>query len=310
MKNEPACKDDPEMLREKLYGLLGRLPGRDRTITVLDRRVEERANAVLEKLLLDLNGLEPVPAYFLKPRQADGRKTPLILYHHSHGRRYKVGKDELLEGAPYLQRPAYGEALTALGYSVLAIDAWAFGGRSGRTESERFKEMLWKGQVMWGMMVYDSIRALDYALSRDDVDADRVGTLGMSMGSTMAWWLAALDTRIKVTVDLCCLTDYQALLEEGGLDSHGLYYYLPDLLNHFRTADINALIAPRPHLGLAGRFDRLTPAAGLERIDLQLRAAYAACGRPDAWKLSVYDTGHQETPEMREEALAFLQKWL
>ena len=65
---------------------------------------------------------------------------------------------------------------------------------------------------MWGMMVYDSIRALDYLETRPDIDAGRIGTLGLSMGSTMAWWLAALDERVKVCVDLCCLTDFEALM--------------------------------------------------------------------------------------------------
>lgn len=76
-------------------------------------------------------------------------------------------------------------------------------------------------------MVYDSIKALDYLTSRPDVDPKRLATLGISMGSTMAWWLAALDTRIKVCIDLCCLTDFHSLIEARGLDGHGLYYYVP-----------------------------------------------------------------------------------
>jgi esterase/lipase len=124
---------------------------------------------------------------------------------------------------------------------------WAFGKRAGRSEQDIFKDMLWKGQVMWGMMVYDNLRALDYLESRDDVDMKRVATMGMSMGSTMAWWLAALDERIKVCVDLCCLTDFDELIKENGLSLHGIYYYVPDLRTHFTTSQINALIAPRPH---------------------------------------------------------------
>ena len=42
------------------------------------------------------------------------------------------------------------------------------------------------------------------------------------MGSTMAWWLGALDERIKVTVDINCLTDFQALLARKALSLHGL----------------------------------------------------------------------------------------
>ena len=49
----------------------------------------------------------------------------------------------------------------------------------------------------------------------------------MSMGSTMAWWLAALDERVKVTVDICCLTDFQALIAQKDLSAHGIYYYVP-----------------------------------------------------------------------------------
>ncbi len=59
-----------------------------------------------------------------------------------------------------------------------------------------FKAMLWQGMVLWGMMVYDSYKAVDYLASRPEVDPSRIATLGMSMGSTMAWWLAALDPRI------------------------------------------------------------------------------------------------------------------
>ena len=55
----------------------------------------------------------------------------------------------------------------------------------------------------------------------------RIGTLGMSMGSTMAWWLAALDERVKVTVDICCLTDFHTLVAKKGLAGHGVYYYVP-----------------------------------------------------------------------------------
>jgi dienelactone hydrolase len=51
------------------------------------------------------------------------------------------------------------------------------------------------------MMVYDTLRGLDYLLARPEVDTARVGTLGMSMGSTMAWWVAALDPRIKLAKD-------------------------------------------------------------------------------------------------------------
>jgi dienelactone hydrolase len=159
-------------------------------------------------------------------------------------------------------------------------------------------------------MVYDSLRAVDYLVSRSDVDARRIGTLGISMGSTMAWWLAALDPRIQVCVDLCCLTDFQALIDSRGLDGHGIYYYVPGLLNHFTAAEINALIAPRPHLSLAGDYDPLTPPAGLARIDAALRQVYADQGAAERWSLLRYPIGHFETAAMRAAVVAWLKRWL
>jgi len=298
-----------EKRRRQLYERLGDLPDRSQEISVSTIAQEERESYTLEKLLLGLNSIEPVPAYFVRPTGGNGR-LPTILYNHAHGGNYELGKEELLIGRQALQRPPYAEELAQRGYAALCIDTWAFGERRGRSESEIFKEMLWTGKVMWGMMVYDSLRAIDYLVSRSDVDAGRLGTIGISMGSTMAWWVAALDTRIKVCVDICCLTDYQALIDTRGLDGHGIYYYVPNLLKHFSTAQINALIAPRPHLSLAGNYDRLTPPAGLERIDRELCQVYGREGAPKAWKLSRYDIGHFETAAMRAEILAFLERWL
>lgn len=298
---------DRDVERRRLYSLLGELPPRERVIHSDVVASEERDNYLLETLHLDLNGLETVPAYFLQPKSVTG-PVPAILYNHAHGNEYQLGKDELMLGRCQLQKPPYAEVLTSMGYCVLCIDTWCFGDRAVREELSVFKEMLWKGQVLWGMMVYDSLRALDYMLSRPEVDSTRVGTLGLSMGSTMAWWLAALDRRIKVCVDICCLTDFQTFVAAGSLHEHGIYYYVPSLLNHFTSAEINSLIAPRAHLSLAGNLDPLTPPAGLDRIELHLNRVYQESGHPDAWKLLRYDVGHEETLEMRREIVGFLRE--
>jgi dienelactone hydrolase len=304
--------EDKGLRRRELYSLLGDLPDRRKSVRWEKLSEERRDRYVLEKLRLDLNGIEDVPAYFVRPTAVkDGQRLPTILYNHAHGGDYELGKNELTNGSRFFQKPPYAEVLAARGYNALCIDHWVFGERSGRTESAVFKQMLWEGRVLWGMMVFDSLRAIDYLVTRADVDPNRIGTLGLSMGSTMAWWVAALDERIKVCVDLCCLTDFHALIETKGLDGHGVYYYVPRLLKHFTTAQINALISPRPHLALAGNKDALTPPRGLDRIDAELKKAYAADGAPPgAWKLFRQDVKHEETPEMRAEVLEFLGKWM
>ena len=295
--------------RSELYALMGDLPARSRPIGGKKRSEEERDGYVLETWDLDLNGIENVPAYLARPKGAAGR-LPAVLFNHSHGGGYKIGKLEFVEGRSYLQPVPYAKELTGLGYVSLAIDHWVFGERSHTTEPDMFKEMLWKGQVLWGMMVYDSLRAMDFLVQRPDVDLSRIATLGISMGSTMAWWLAALDERVKVTVDICCLTDFQTLIAKKNLSAHGVYYFVPGLLKKFTTAQINALIAPRAHLGLAGLQDKLTPVEGLDLIEAELKTVYAEQGHPERWKLLRYDVGHQETAEGRQEIIKFLKEQL
>lgn len=302
-------KRAPSADRAALYRLLGDLPPRRRPVSVMSCSEEDRGSYVVERLVLDLNGLEPVPALFVRPAACQG-PYPAILYSHWHAGDFALGKRELVDGNSGLQRPCYAEELARRGIAALAIDAWAFGERRGPAQDEVFKYMLWHGQVLWGMMVYDSLRAIDYLAARRDVDAARIGAMGISMGSTMSWWTAALDPRIKVCIDLCCLTDFEELIRTGGLGGHGVYYYVPGLLKHFTAAGINALIAPRAHLSLAGRYDRLTPPEGLARIDRELKRVYREQGAPHAWKLCVYDCGHLETADMRTRLLSFLDNWL
>jgi acetyl esterase/lipase len=304
---ETPCEVIPR--RDMLYQLLGDLPERNRPISARTISTERRDKYVLETLELDLNGIEPVPAFLARPIKA-GKPLPVVLFNHSHGGGYDIGKKEFVDGRSYLQNPPYAEVLTEMGCMGLCIDHWVFGERSHTSEMDTFKEMLWNGRVLWGMMVYDSLRAVDYLVSRPDVDKTRIGTLGISMGSTMAWWLAALDERIKATVDICCLTDFHSLIKKKGLGEHAIYYYVPSLLKYFSTSSINALIAPRAHLALAGLQDTLTPPEGLDIVEKHLRALYEELGVPNNWKMLRYDVGHMETPDGRGNIRRFLETHL
>jgi len=264
--------------------------------------------ARLEHWLLQLNCEQAVPALLLHPLA--GPPRGLVLYCHAHGGRFETGKDELLQGRPALQALAYGAALTERGYAVLAIDHWGLGERQQPSERALVKRLLWQGSTLWGWRVHDTLAALAWARRQAGLARLPVATLGLSMGSTMAVWAAALCPDIAVCIDLCCLAEYDSLLAEGGFDRHGEYFFVPGLLAQFSAAEISALIAPRPHLSLGGTLDPLTPPAGLASIDGAMQRSYTALGQPQAWLQRTEAVGHVETPAMRQAVLAFLDQHL
>ena len=86
--------------------------------------------------------------------------------------------------------------------------------------------------------------------------------------------------------------------------------YLIEPVPAYLTSQINALIAPRAHLALAGNYDRLMPPAGLDKIDLALKQVHAACGVPQRWAMLRYEAGHYETAHGRAAIIEFLKTWL
>lgn len=298
--------------RKELWSLLGDLPWGHKPGPAKVLAREKHDGYVIERLVLDLNGVEPVPALLLIPDKRAAR-APGLLYIHWHGGMYDLGKEQLLLGVDV--QPAYAPVCAEKGLVTLAIDCWCFGERKHdenghRGEEDTFKSMLWNGKVLWGMMMFDEFRALDYLASRPEVDANLLGVLGMSMGSTKAWWLAALEPRVRACMDVCCLTDSQELLKVHNLSGHGVYYFTPSLLKHFQTAQINELIVPRAHLSVNGRLDGLTPPAGVERVRDYLAPLYQKYGKPEDCHIELFDCPHQELPQMRKLILEWMDTHL
>lgn len=297
-----------ENKRKQLTELLG-TRSKPLTVSAQVLDVEKRRGYVLESLMLDLNGIETVPAYFAKPLHAT-ESLPVIIFNHSHGGNFEQGKEELLISSSYLQNPSFVEAITELGFAVCSIDMWGFNQRKGKQESELVKEMLLEGRTLWGMRLFDNMAVIDYLETRCDVDSTRIAAMGMSMGGLMSWWLAALDERIKVTVDIAAQVHLETLKQKRGLDHHGFYYYVPGFLKHFSTASVQEMIAPRPRLSMIGKDDRMCPIEGAEFLNEQLKKAYREQISLQNWEGRILTGGHQETKEMRELWKTFLKKHL
>ena len=260
----------------------------------------------LHRFTLDIGGAQ-VPAIYLSP-QGPG-PYPAILYCHAHGNRYEIGAEELVLGRPALQA-AYGPALADLGFASLAIDLVPFGGRQGEgPEAALAKAALWQGRPLMGRMLAELHAAFHWLAARAEVDATRIATLGLSMGGTHAYWLAALEPRIAASVHLCVLADIAPLIASGAHDLHGSYMNVPGLLAEGDMGDVAALIAPRPQFVGLGVTDPLTPMAARDPAVARLRSAYARA--QDGLQLHLSpDTGHVETPAMRRNTLAFLTRHL
>jgi len=298
--------------RKELWGLLGDLPWQHPSGPAKLLKTEKHEGYTLERLVLDLNGIEPVPALLLIPDKRKER-APGLLYIHWHAGMYDLGKEQLLVGVK--AQPAYAPVCAEKGLVTLAIDSWCFGERKHEPnghqgEEDAFKLMLWQGQVLYGMMMFDEFRALDYLASRPEVDERRLGAFGMSMGSTKAWWLAALEPRVRLCLDVCCLTDFDELIKAHNVKGHGIFYYVPSLLKHFSTAQINELIVPRPRLSVNGRQDDLTPPAGVEKVRDHLLPLYRAYGEEADCRIELFDCPHVELPEMRQLILEWMDKYL
>lgn len=306
-------------VRAELWKRLGKLPPRPKRPRVEMLSREDRGDYLVEKFQFDNGAGATVPGYVVLPKEPKA-KAPGILFCHWHGGEYEIGKEELFQARHTPEAP--GPALARRGFVVLGIDAYGFGERNGQGpggteekgsagEMTASKFNLWVGRTLWGMMLRDDLMALDYLASRPEVDAERLGVTGISMGATRSWWLMALDERLKTGVAVACLTRYQNLIRHEELKAHGIYYFVPGLLNYFDTEAVVALIAPRPVLFQTGDQDSGSPVDGIRVIESAARPAWKLYGKPEDFQSLIYPgLGHVYTPEMWQRTLQWMDRHL
>ena len=291
----------------RLASLLGFQPA---SLALETHSIEERDGTILERLSFRSAEAGNIRGLLTRPAAATAGRLPALLYAHAHGGRYDIGASELIEGRPALLS-APGPMLAYEGYVTLCIDMPTFGARSSVTESSAAKAALWHGRTLFGQMLSEQAGALSWLASRPDVDPGHIGMTGISMGATLAYFLAALDTRIAATAHLCCYADFATLVESGAHDLHGHYLTVPGLLAETSTGEIAGLCAPRPQLICVGLDDPLTPQNAIERAFAQTSAAYETRGAREALTLRMEQgVGHRETQTMRGALLDFFRRHL
>lgn len=318
-ENLPVWKNERIKVKDTLEKLLGEIPPRPEQLNVKTLFRKEMNGYILEKFMIDNEVDSWIPGYFAIPVNAKG-KVPVILGLHGHS----SSKDNIF-GFDSNTAQNVLALLTSNGFAVMAIDSYFNGERRGQgpagnqemqernsdQELSQFKINLWFGRSLWGMQLRDEQIALDYLVTRSEIDTDRIGVEGMSMGSTRAWWLAALDNRIAAVVGVACFTRYKELIEQRQLRAHGIYYFVPGILDHFDTEAIMGLIAPRPFLVLTGDSDAGSPLSGIRVLEDKLKNVYGLYDKEDNFKSIVYEkTGHVYTDDMKIEMLDWFKKYL
>jgi len=158
------------------------------------------------------------------------------------------------------------------------------------------------GTPVMGIQVFDTLRGLDYLLTRPDVDPARIGISGLCQGSEQTWLAAALEERFRVVAPVCGTTTYECWArmpsEIGPLSDPSPY--VENILFHTEWDEINACIAPRPLLIASNSGDGWWPKPGFDAVVNRLRQTYSFYGMADNFDFIWDLRSHSMTPFIPE----------
>ena len=290
-----------------------------------------------------------VPAYVLIPKEAK-RPLPAIVALHDHGGFYLWGKEKLVATADehpvltefkqtYYAGNNIASTLAEQGYLVIVIDMFYWGERRMLLDddpadwkerphtitSERISEFnqragrneqlvgrtIYSAGFTWpGVMFWDDIRTVDYLLTRPEVDKNRIGCVGLSVGGLRSCHLAALDDRIKAAVVVGWMASFPAQLKKHIIHTIGHTKVVPGLYRHLDYPDVASLAMPSALMVINGSKDTLFDLDGVKASFQKLTSCYQKAGFPEKLKLHLYDTPHEFNAEMQTEAWLWLKKWV
>ena len=235
--------------------------------------------------------------------------TPAILCNHGHSHS-GAGKD-LVMGV----RPAgdskreeeikqynydYGLQMAKRGYVTIAVD-WRSWGERGEPYLEVYPERdpcnvhFIRGVIMGinllRLDIWDGQRALDYLCGMEQVDAERIGAMGLSFGGTMTTWISLMDKRIKAA-DIICYSDRFADFAVGKANFCGSQI-LPRLFELCDVPDLHGLIAPRPLLVEMGTKDTCFELDSAMNCYGEVEKIYTAAEARERLELDLFEGVHQ-----------------
>jgi len=204
------------------------------------------------------------------PRPHEG-KAPAVVCIHGHGGHRNIVYED---NSPYR---GFARLLAENGYVTISTDIG---------QHEVYEE----GRTLMGERLWDVMRCVDYLLTRKEVDRERIGCGGLSLGGEMAMWLGAMDTRIKATVSSGFLTTVENMRQ-----GHCPCWDFPGLTENFDFSEIYSLVAPRYLQCQNGKLEQAPggfPVSIAEKAIAEIKKCYEVFGKSDRCELVVHPGGH------------------
>ena len=246
-----------------------------------------------------------VPAYLFLPPRREGRKLAAVLCLHQTAR-LGGGEPAGLGGNPNLH---YALHLARRGFVTFAPDYPSFGDHKWNFDAHpKYASGTMKA-------IWDNLRAVDLLQSLPEVDPERIGVIGHSLGGHNAMFTAAFEPRLKVIVSSCGFTSFV----KDDMPSWTGKVYMPRIAKvygndvkkmPFDFPEIVASFAPRPFLACAATKDDDFDVSGVRDCLAAARPVYALFGKQDHLQGNYPESKH-DFPEMaRKAAYEFLERHL
>lgn len=303
-----------QSIKQKMQQVMGPLPELtslpDMNIKITDSLVEEDHTRYTIHFTVAQN--EVLPAHLYIPHKK-GKHPAMLVLHGTDA----LGKGVLSGVSPKPNR-AYAKELAQRGYVVIAPDYPSFGDlKDYNFETDRYASGTMKA-------IFDHIRCIDLLQARSDVDPDRIGVIGHSLGGHNAIFVAAFDPRIKVIVSSCgwTLMDHYNIGEEaskkfgGRLGPWAQQRYMPLIRDKYQYKvpfdfdEVIASLAPRPFFNNSPVGDANFDVKGVKKGMLYITKAYERLHAANNLQVRYPDAAHDFPPEVRLEAYKFIDKAL
>jgi cephalosporin-C deacetylase-like acetyl esterase len=292
----------PEVHRQFLYMLgLDPMPKK----TPLEARITgqfERDNYRVEKIVFQSKPGLYVTGNLYLPKKIDGR-LPTVVYVCGHSPGPWGAKVDYQQHGIWLARH---------GYVAFLLDTIEFGELPGIHHGTHDLGMwYWQslGYTPAGPEVWNAIRALDYLLTRPEVDPKKVAVTGISGGGAITWFTAAADERFQVAAPVCSTWSVEHHVKLDAVQENcDCIYFMNTFLRDLPA--VGALIAPRPLKMISAIRDPSFPAAGYHDVYKRTRAIYELYGAAEKVEEYDHDAQHADLLPFRKQANEWLNRWL